>query len=169
MQASNDSRAITHILTSGDNMNTLSNRNLVSVPRVSAARDIVRIVIAAVVAGTGFSVLMALTVLSLAVIAPPVQASGAPALTSSGSVDMASAIENQREAAPAGTAFIGEAAAASTVAAATPSAPTAAPAMRNGEAPAGSSSSLPKLAALALVLALLAGMAVLVVRARSKQ
>src|SRR3954462_5018705 len=160
MQASNDSRAITHILTSGDNMNTLSNRNLVSVPRVSAARDIVRIVIAAVAAGTGFSLLMALAVLSLTVIAPPVQASGAPALTSSGSADMARVTEKQTEAA-SGTTFIAEAAAASTVAAATASAPTAAPAMRNGEAPAGSLPNLLKLAALALLLALLAGVAVL--------
>src|SRR3954463_1208938 len=109
MQASNDSRAIPHILTSEANMNTLSNCNLVSVSRVSAARDIVRIIVAAVLAGTGFSVLMALAVLSLTVIAPPVQASGAPALTSSGPADMAPAIENQPEAAPAGGAVLGEA------------------------------------------------------------
>ena len=141
-------------------MNTLSNCNLVSVPRVSAARDIVRIVIAAVVAGTGFSILMALAVLSLTVIAPPVHASGAPGLSSSGTADMARATENQSEA-PTATTFIGEAAAATPL-------PTAAPAMRNGEAPAASLPSLPKLAGLALVLALLAGVAVLIVRARSR-
>jgi hypothetical protein len=161
MQASNDSRAITHILMPEANMNTLSNRNLVSVPRVSAARDIVRIVIAAVLAGTGFAMLMALVVLSLTVISPPAQASGAPALTSSGSADMARATEDRSEA-PAGTTFIAEAAAAQPL-------PTAVSAIRSDEAPAASLPSLPKLAALALVLALLVGAAVLVVRARSRQ
>src|SRR4051794_39693703 len=127
MQASNDSRAMTHILTSEANMNTLSNCNLVSVSRVSAARDIVRIIVAAVLAGTGFSVLMALAVLSLTVIAPPVQASGAPALTSSGPADMAPATDKPSEA-PGGAAFIGEAAAAQPL-------PTVAPAIRSQEAP----------------------------------
>jgi hypothetical protein len=161
MQGSNDSRAITHILTFGDNMNTLSNRNLVSVPRVSVARDIVRLVIAAVLSGTGFAMLMALAVLSLTVIAPPVQASGAPAVTSSASPDMAPATEDQ-SGAPVGTTFIGEAAAAQ------PPLPTAAPAIRSDEAAAGSLPSLPKLGALALVLALVAGVAVRFVRARSR-
>ncbi len=47
------------------------------------ARDVFRIVITAVLAGTGFALLLALTVLSLTVIAPPAQASGAPTLSSS--------------------------------------------------------------------------------------
>jgi|tagenome__1003787_1003787.scaffolds.fasta_scaffold20357339_2 hypothetical protein len=142
-------------------MNTLSNCNPVSVSRVSAARDIVRIVIAAVLAGTGFSVLMALAVLSLTVIAPPAQASGAPALTSSGSADMTRATSDQSEA-PASATFIGEAAAAQPL-------QVAAPAIHNEESPARSLSSLPRLAMLALVLAVLAGVAVVIVRARSRQ
>ena len=142
-------------------MNTLSNRNLVSVPRVSAARDIVRIVIAAVLAGTGFAMLMALVVLSLTVISPPAHASGAPALTSAGSADVARATENQSEA-PASTTFVAEAAAAQPL-------PIVAPAIHSDEAPAGSLPSWPKLAGLALVVALLVGVAVRVVRARSRQ
>src|SRR4051812_7352635 len=169
MQDSNDSRAIPHIFTSEANMNTLSNHNLVSVARVSAARDIVRIVIAAVLAGTGFSVLMALAVLSLTVIAPPVQASGAPALTSSGSADIAPTTDKQSEA-PAGTTFIGEAAAAQPLAAAAAQPlPTAAPAMQSGNAPAQSLPSMPMLMLVALALAVLAGVAVVIVRARSRQ
>jgi len=52
-------------------------------PAFSMAHDVVRIVITAVVAGTGFALLLALTVLSLTVIAPPAHASGAPAVTMS--------------------------------------------------------------------------------------
>lgn len=65
-------------------MNTLSNRSLAGsqAPAVSIGRDVVRIVMAAVLAGTGFALLLALAVLSLTVIAPPAQASGAPTLTS---------------------------------------------------------------------------------------
>lgn len=47
------------------------------------ARDMLRVVMTAVLAGTGFALLLALAVLSLTVIAPPAQASGAPALVSS--------------------------------------------------------------------------------------
>lgn len=66
-------------------MNTFSNRSLVApqTPAFSMARDVVRIVITAVLAGTGFALLLALAVLSLTVIAPPAQASGAPAMVSS--------------------------------------------------------------------------------------
>ena len=65
-------------------MKTFSNRSLVGpqTPAFSMARDVVRIVITAVLVGTGFALLLALTVLSLTVIAPPAQASGAPALAS---------------------------------------------------------------------------------------
>lgn len=65
-------------------MKTFSNRSLVG-PQMSAfsmARDVVRIVITAVLAGTVLALLLALTVLSLTVIAPPAQASGAPVLAS---------------------------------------------------------------------------------------
>jgi Ca-activated chloride channel homolog len=61
-------------------MNNFSNRSLVGPqsPAFAVARDVVRIVITAVLAGTGFALLLALTVLSLTVIAPPAQASSAP-------------------------------------------------------------------------------------------
>lgn len=61
-------------------MNQVSNRSLAGLqaPTLSVARDIVRVVITAVLAGTVFAILLALTVLSLTVIAPPAQASGAP-------------------------------------------------------------------------------------------
>ncbi len=54
-------------------------------PDMAMARDVLRLVVTAVVAGTGFALLLALTVLSLTVISPPAAASGSPALTSSGS------------------------------------------------------------------------------------
>ena len=142
-------------------MNTLSNHNPISVSHFSAARDIVRIVIAAVLAGTGFSILMALAVLSLTVIAPPAQASGAPGITSSGSADVARATDNQPEA-PTGTTFIGAAAAAQPLV-------TAAPAIPDKQAPAQSLPGLLKWASVALGLVLLASAAVVIVRARSKQ
>jgi LPXTG-motif cell wall-anchored protein len=68
-----------------DNMKIFVNRSLVGpqAPVVSMARDVVRIVIAAVLAGTGFALLLALSVLSLTVIAPPAQASGSPTVASS--------------------------------------------------------------------------------------
>lgn len=68
-------------------MKTFSNRSLVGpqTPAFSMARDVVRIVITAVLAGTGFALLLALTVLSLTVIAPPTHASGMPTLASSDS------------------------------------------------------------------------------------
>jgi len=66
-------------------MKSFANSSLVGsqVPAFSMARDIVSIVLTAVLAGTGFALLLALTVLSLTVIAPPAQASGAPTLASS--------------------------------------------------------------------------------------
>ena len=66
-------------------MTIFSNRSLVGpqTPALSMARDAVRILITAVLAGTGFALLLALAVLSLTVIAPPAQASGAPAVSSS--------------------------------------------------------------------------------------
>ncbi|HVY06239.1 MAG TPA: hypothetical protein VHB46_09705 [Burkholderiales bacterium] len=61
-------------------MNLLASRSLAGSPEPTAsiARDIGRIVVTAVVAGTAFALLLALTVLSLTVIAPPAQASGSP-------------------------------------------------------------------------------------------
>ena len=69
----------------GNDMNVFSNRSLAGAqaPAVSMARDVIRIVITAVLAGTAFALLLALTVLSLTVIAPPAQASGSPTLASS--------------------------------------------------------------------------------------
>jgi len=68
-----------------DDMKMLSNRSWAAAqgPAFSMARDVLRIVIAAVLAGTGFALLLALTVLSLTVIAPPAHASGASAPASS--------------------------------------------------------------------------------------
>ena len=69
----------------GNDMNLFPNRSLAGpqAPAVSMARDVIRIVITAVLAGTAFALLLAMTVLSLTVIAPPAQASGAPTLASS--------------------------------------------------------------------------------------
>ena len=66
-------------------MNIISNRSLVGAQatELSLVRDVFRIVITAVLAGIGFALLLALTVLSLTVIAPPAQASGGPVLASS--------------------------------------------------------------------------------------
>jgi hypothetical protein len=71
----------------GDDMKIFTNHSLAGAqaPVVSVARDVVRIVITAVLAGTAFAVLLALTVLSLTVIAPPAQASGGDVVTSAGS------------------------------------------------------------------------------------
>ena len=70
-------------------MNLFPNRSLAGpqAPAVSMARDVIRILITAVLAGTAFALLLALTVLSLTVIAPPAQASGAPTLASSEPVE----------------------------------------------------------------------------------
>ena len=65
-------------------MKTLSLRNLAAplgaadtkAPLPGVARDILRTVTTAVLAGTAFALLLALTVLSLTLIAPPAQASG---------------------------------------------------------------------------------------------
>jgi hypothetical protein len=71
----------------GDDMKIFTNHSLAGAqaPVVSVARDVVRIVITAVLAGTAFAVLLALTVLSLTVIAPPAQASGGVVMTSADS------------------------------------------------------------------------------------
>jgi len=69
----------------GDDMDNFSNRSLAGsrTPAFTMARDVARMIVTAVVAGTGFALLLALTVLSLTVISPPAQASGAPSLASS--------------------------------------------------------------------------------------
>jgi hypothetical protein len=67
-------------------MKTLSLHNLAAptgavenkTPSTRVAFDILRVVTMAVLAGTAFAMLLALTVLSLTVIAPPAQASGGP-------------------------------------------------------------------------------------------
>ena len=67
-------------------MKTLSLHNLATpqgavenkAPSTGIARDILRLVTMAVFAGTAFALLLALTVLSLTVIAPPAHASGSP-------------------------------------------------------------------------------------------
>lgn len=66
-------------------MKIFVNRSLAGpqVPAIAVARDVARIVMTAVLAGVIFALLLALTVLSLTVIAPPAQASGAPTLSSS--------------------------------------------------------------------------------------
>lgn len=142
-------------------MNSCSNRNLVSVPPASAARDFVRIVIAAALAGSGFAILLALAVLSLSVIAPPAAASGVPAMESSGPAQTTPATDD-RPVDQARATFIGEAVAAQP-------APAASSLSRGEAARDDSLLGMPKLAALALVLALLAGAAAFLVRARGRQ
>jgi len=70
-------------------MKIFSNRSLVGpqTPAFSMALDVARIVFTAVLAGTGFALLLALIVLSLTVIAPPAQASGAPVTVTETSVN----------------------------------------------------------------------------------
>jgi hypothetical protein len=144
------------------NMDTCSNRNLVSVPAVSAARDIVRIVIAAALAGTGFAILLALAVLSLSVISPPAIASGSPAMATSEPAEMARPTDTKAVDQARGN-FIGEAVAAQ------PAPASAPPARAADEAQGDSLLGMPKLAALALILALLAGAAAFLVRTRGRQ
>lgn len=57
------------------------NRSLIvsEAPGFSIARDLVRFVVSAVLAGTGFAILLALTILGLSLVAPPAEASSAPA------------------------------------------------------------------------------------------
>lgn len=142
-------------------MNTFSNRNLVNVPPASAARDFVRIVIAAALAGSGFAILLALAVLSLSVIAPPAIASGSPAMESSVPAQTTPATDGKPVDQARGT-FIGEAVAAQ-------QAPAIASLSRGEAARDDLVLGMPKLAALALVLALLAGAAAFLVRARSRR
>ena len=142
-------------------MNTFSNPGLSAVAPASAARDIVRIVIVAALAGTGFAILLALAVLSLTVIAPPAIASGGAAMISSEPAQGARATADQ----PldrASAEFIGEAAAAQP-------APASVPLTRIEAATDDSVLGMPNLAVLALVLAVLAGVAAFLVRARGKQ
>jgi hypothetical protein len=70
-----------------NDMKTIANRNWMGLqaPDMAMTRDVLRLVITAVLAGIGFALLLALTVLSLTVISPPAAASGAPALASSDS------------------------------------------------------------------------------------
>ncbi|HJP99218.1 MAG TPA: hypothetical protein VJ862_11695 [Rhodanobacteraceae bacterium] len=149
------------ILLRGGNMNTFSNPDLAAVAPASAARDIVRIVIVAALAGTGFAILLALAVLSLTVIAPPAIASGGAAVVSSEPAQGARATaDTPLDRASAN--FIGEAVAAQPAPASVP--------LTRGEAAADDSVlGMPKLAVLALVLALLAGVAAFLVRARGRQ
>ena len=63
------------------------NRSLIvsEAPQFSIARDLVRFVVTAVLAGTGFAVLLALTILGLSLVAPPAEASSGPAVRNEGS------------------------------------------------------------------------------------
>ncbi len=63
------------------------NRSLIvsEAPGISIARDLVRFVVTAVLAGTGFAVLLALTILGLSLVAPPAEASSGPAVRNEGS------------------------------------------------------------------------------------
>ncbi|HEX7811821.1 MAG TPA: marine proteobacterial sortase target protein [Burkholderiales bacterium] len=56
------------------------NRNLIGVeaPEFSMVRDVIRFVVTAAIAGTGFAILLALTILGLTLVAPPAEASSAP-------------------------------------------------------------------------------------------
>ncbi len=56
------------------------NRSLIGAeaPGFSMARDVIRFVVTAAIAGTGFAILLALTILGLTLVAPPAEASSAP-------------------------------------------------------------------------------------------
>ena len=152
-------------LLEGD-MNIFSNRSLVGpqTPAIAMARDVARIVIAAVLVGTGFALLLALTVLSLTVIAPPAQASGAPALVSSEPEQTPRAPSEkpgEQTSEQTGGSLLGEAFAAQALPADVP----------QGRSKEGVFSSLPGLATpvgWSLILALLAGVLAFIVYARRK-
>ncbi len=140
-------------------MNQSSNRNS-GVATLTMARDAARIVIGAVLAGAGFAILLALTVLSLTVISPPVHSSGLPSAESSASGPIALAIGDKAPQPDAG-GFISEAIAAQPL-------PAEVTLANNQGAPDETLLGMPKAAAWALILALLAGALALVVRARSR-
>ncbi len=143
-------------------MNSTSSRSVAGVAPLSMARDVARIVIGAVLAGTGFAVLLALTVLSLTVISPPVHSSGMPSVASSES-DPIARTTGDKPAEPAAGGFISEAVAAQPQ----PLSPEIALA-KSEKAPGDTLLGIPKAAAWAVILALLAGALALVIRARSK-
>lgn len=141
-------------------MSNSSSRSVAGVGPLSMARDAARIVIGAVLAGTGFAILLALTVLSLTVISPPVHSSGLPSAAPSAADPIALAT-GDKPAEPVAGGFISEAVAAQPL-------PTEATLANSQSAPGDTLLGMPKAAAWAVILALLAGALALVVRARSR-
>jgi hypothetical protein len=145
-----------------DDMKIFSNRSLVGpqAPAFSMARDAVRIVITAVLAGTVFALLLALTVLSLTVIAPPARASGAPVLTSA-EPEQTTRAPSEKPGVQSGAISQGEAFAAQAL-------PGNVPQVRSNEGVPGSKPGMPAAAGWSLILALLAGALALIVYLRRK-
>ena len=143
-------------------MKIFSNRSLVGpqTPAFSMARDLVRIVIAALLAGSGFAVLLALAVLSLTVIAPPAQASGAPVLVSS-EPQQTTRATSERPGEQSGGSLQWEAFAAQAL-------PANVPQGRSNKGVSGSPPGMPAAAGWSLILALLAGALALIVYLRRK-
>ena len=143
-------------------MKTFSNRSLVGPQPLafSMARDVVRIVITAVLAGTGFALLLALTVLSLTVIAPPARASGAPVLTSA-EPEQTTRAPSEKPGVQSGAISQGEAFAAQVL-------PAKVPQGRSNEGVFGSQPGMAAASGWALILALLAGAVGLIVHLRRK-
>ena len=141
-------------------MNDISSRTVAGVAPLSMARDVARIVIGALLAGSGFAILLALTVLSLTVISPPVHSSGLASVAPSESAPVGLTTDD-KIAEPGTGGLIGEAVAAQ------PLPPGNTP-VNTQQAPGDTLLGMPKAAAWALILALLAGAMALVIRARSK-
>jgi hypothetical protein len=129
-------------------------------PGVAVALDVVRIVITAVLAGTGFALLLALAVLSLTVIAPPARASGAPVLTSAEPAQTTRAF-SEKPGVQSGAISQGEAFAAQAL-------PGNVPQVRSNEGVPGSKPGMPAAAGWSLILALLAGALAFIVYLRRK-
>ena len=143
-------------------MEIFSNRSFAAprTPALSMARDVVRIVITAVLAGTGFAVLLALAILSLTVITPPAHASGTPPLASS-EPDQAAGPQTRRPGEQSGGSLQGEVFAAQAL-------PANVPQGRSDEGVSGSQPRMASVAGWSLILALLAGALGLIVYARRK-
>jgi hypothetical protein len=145
-----------------DDMKSFSNDSSLEaqMPSLSMARDVARIVITALLAGTGFAVLLALAVLSLTVIAPPAQASGAPVLESSEPAQTTRP-PSAEQGAQSGVSLQGEAFAAQVL-------PATVPQVRSNEGVFGSQPGIAAASGWALILALLAGAVGLIVHLRRK-
>ena len=143
-------------------MKSFANSSLVGpqAPAFSMARDVVHIVITALLAGSGFAVLLALAVLSLTVIAPPAQASGAPVLESSEPAQTTRP-PSAEQGAQSGVSLQGEAFAAQVL-------PAKVPQGRSNEGVFGSQPGMAAASGWVLILALLAGAVGLIVHLRRK-